>query len=397
MSVLIASMVMDNYNERCIPELITIDFSNGETVRYQPSGDAPCERTQLARFEKPKYDIVDAKVAESTFEALEAHYTAQLRSFDDRYKSKVMELETLHSLRKSEIKDFSKRRETANDLLYSTLSKGMLTDYQNVKRTLDRRIEGLKEPSERLKMMTQWLVKAQASEMLQAAKIFQKEADYILKRLGSPLTKWDSFLSHVQKDASDVCRNIQESLCKVGVTIWYDKLADRVDNRGMTDGVIDSRLFTLVLTKDYFKRPYCIFEYCLAVVARKPIIVVSESDPQYKGGPLKTFDLEGMFKNIKTHEVIEIHRTYWEAFVGHLHRRIEKTLKANQWRSTKAAKSFKGSNGKPLVSTDRSGRRSGCRAEYESSIILQSDEEIKQAEIALDELYDRAIFQKNNP
>jgi len=341
--VLIANMVMDNYNERCIPELITINFSNGETVRYQPSGDAPCERTQLARFEKPSYDIVDGKVAESSFEALEAHYTAQLRSVDDSYTSKVTELETLHSLVTSEIKDFSKKREKAIDQLYSSLSKGMLTEYQNVKKTLDRGIEALKDHSERLKLMTRWLYKSKVPEMIEAAKILQSEAHYILKRLGSPLPKWDSFLSHVQKDASDVCRNIQESLSKVGVNIWYDKLADRVDNRGMTNGVIDSRLFTLVLTKDYFKRPYCIFEYCLAVVARKPVIVVLQSDPRFGGGPLNEFDLEGMFKHILTHEVIEIHRTYWNAFVGHLHKRIQKTLKANPWKRSKPSKRSKDS------------------------------------------------------
>merc|ERR1719419_1100396 len=220
----------------------------------------------------------------------------------------------MYSRVKADVKKFFEVRNKANEELYTTLSEEMLVDYQNVKKNLDSKLQALKEPPERLKMMAQWLRETQAVELLEAAKIFESEGDYILKRLWSPEKKWDSFLSHVQKDASDVCRNIKESLCKAGITIWYDKLADRVDNRGMTDGVIDSRLFTLVLTKDYFKRPYCILEYCLAVVARKPIIVVSESDPQYGGGPLKAFHLEGMFEHVKTHEVIEIHRTYWEAF-----------------------------------------------------------------------------------
>jgi len=331
--VLISNVSVEKYNERCLPELITITFSNGEKVSYVPSGDIPREQTQLASFEKPKYDIVDLKVPASSFEALEAHYTEQLRSLDDRYKSQVMEAERRHSLAKSEIKDFCEARDKANDQLWSTLSKEMLADYQKVKKTLNRKVEALSEPSERVRMMTQWLGESRASELLQAAKIFQTDTDYILKRLVSPATKWDCFLSHVQKDESDACRNIKESLSKADITAWYDKLADRVDNRGMTDGVIDSRVFTLVLTKDFFQRPYCIYEYCLAVVACKPVIVVAESDARFGGGALNSFNLKGMFRLILSHEVIEIHRTYWGAFIERLRCRIEMTLKSERLKS----------------------------------------------------------------
>jgi len=111
--------------------------------------------------------------------------------------------------------------------------------------------------------------------------------------------------------------------------MWFDKSADRLDNHGMIDGIVDSNLFSLVLTTDYFKRRYCVFEYCIAIVAERPVITVAESDPRYGGGPLGSFNLHRLFKHILDHEVIEIHRTYWEGFISKLHTRIEKTIKSN--------------------------------------------------------------------
>merc|ERR1719419_1540290 len=261
----------------------------------------------------------------------------------------------MYSRVKADVKKFFEVRNKANEELYTTLSEEMLVDYQNVKKNLDSKLQALKEPPERLKMMAQWLRETQAVELLEAAKIFESEGDYILKRLWSPEKKWDSFLSHVQKDASDVCRNIKESLNKEGITIWYDKLADRIDNRGMTDGVINSNLFTFVLTKDYFKRPYCVYEYCLAIVAQKPIIAVLESDARFGGGPVDSFNLEGIFKHVLSHEIIEIHRTYWDAFIKYLHQRIEMTLKPNSAKLIKFGdKDVQPTNSKPHLEIENS-------------------------------------------
>ena len=105
------------------------------------------------------------------------------------------------------------------------------------------------------------------------------QADYLSERLSNSEQKWDCFLSHVQKDSADIVRGIMNSLEMKGISSWLDKCADNTDNNGMIDGIVNSSSFVLVLTKEYFQRRYCIFEYCVALVAGRPVITVSESDP----------------------------------------------------------------------------------------------------------------------
>jgi len=59
----------------------------------------------------------------------------------------------------------------------------------------------------------------------------------------------------------------------------------------------------------------------------KPVITVFEFDARYGGGPLETFKLDKLFKNILIHEMISINREYWNGFIAKLHGRIEKTLR----------------------------------------------------------------------
>ena len=186
----------------------------------------------------------------------------------------------------------------------------MLAKYQFLKKKLDARMEMLKVPSQRLKMMLGWLRASKVSAFVKAAKMLEAESGYILKRIKSPDIKWDNFLSHVQKISADVCRSIKDALGKDRITCWYDRNAARVDIYGMVDGVINSNLFTIVLTKEYFGRQYCVFEYCLAVLAGKPIITIAESDPRYGGGPFGLFELPELVKDILKYEVIEINRGY---------------------------------------------------------------------------------------
>merc|ERR1719193_2518811 len=145
--------------------------------------------------------------------------------------------------------------------------------------------------------------------------MLEHEYDYILERLASSDMKWDCFLSHVQKHSADVCGRIAERVKKLGVSFWLDKEATRVDTRGMVYGVINSRIFVVFLTTDYFASSYCVFEYCVALMAGKSVITVGETDPRFGGAPVGTFDFHELFKHTLNHEVVEINRTYWDAFI----------------------------------------------------------------------------------
>jgi len=98
-----------------------------------------------------------------------------------------------------------------------------------------------------------------------------------------------------------------------------------------------------------------VYEYCLAIVAQKPIIAVLESDARFGGGPVDSFNLEGIFKHVLSHEIIEIHRTYWDAFIKYLHQRIEMTLKPNSAKLIKFGdKDVQPTNSKPHLEIENS-------------------------------------------
>jgi len=88
-------------------------------------------------------------------------------------------------------------------------------------------------------------------------------------------------MSQVQKLSGDLCGRLKDSLSLKGVSSWYDKDAARVDKRGMIDGVVDSKIFILVLTLEYFEHPCNVFEYIVALPGGKSVITVYESDKRY--------------------------------------------------------------------------------------------------------------------
>merc|ERR1719419_1258252 len=105
---------------------------------------------------------------------------------------------------------------------------------------------------------------------------------------------------------------------------------------GMIEGVVNSTLFTLILTSEYFERQYCLFEFCLATVARKPIITLREGDERYGGSPLSSFKLPELFQHIRNHEIMEINREYWKPFTDRLTTRLRNTLRSDTKRNANA-------------------------------------------------------------
>jgi len=93
-------------------------------------------------------------------------------------------------------------------------------------------------------------------------------------------------------------------------------------------------------------RSYCIFEWCVAAMAGKSIITVAEVDPRYGGAHIDSFQFHPLFKHILNHEVIEINRSYWDAFTTKVHERIGNTINSQtieccsvgEWNSQKITK-----------------------------------------------------------
>jgi len=330
MTLLIRKVLMDKYDERSIPGILSVTFASGDEITYQRISQEHCKtennEKKLSSTAELKVDLGEVKVEEYNFEALLSDCAQQLSILQKQHKTAFEESERSYAKEKMEIDEFWKSRHDAVEEEYKKHRKEMAEKYQGLKKKFDGRMKALREPSERLKIMIDWLRATKAAEFLEAVNLLESVSSDILLKIGSPEIRWDCFLSHVQKDSADLCRNIKDNLEREGLALWYDKSVDRVDNLGMIDGVVNSRVFILILTTEFFTRPYCVFEYCVATVAGKPIITVCESDPRYGGGPISCFKLPELFKHIMKHELIEINRTYWNAFIGKLVNRIQNTL-----------------------------------------------------------------------
>eukprot|EP00495_Collosphaeridae_sp_1-RS-2012_P009569 TRINITY_DN9778_c0_g1_i1.p1 TRINITY_DN9778_c0_g1~~TRINITY_DN9778_c0_g1_i1.p1 ORF type:complete len:155 (-),score=14.32 TRINITY_DN9778_c0_g1_i1:16-480(-) len=114
------------------------------------------------------------------------------------------------------------------------------------------------------------------------------------------------------------CGSLQKSLValeKENVVIWYDKEAERLDNKGIVNGIFNSSEFVFVMVRDYFERPYCIFEVLLAIAFGKPITVVLETDRRFGGLPFEELTKvipEIFYNHIKAHEIINVNREYFK-------------------------------------------------------------------------------------
>merc|ERR1719184_363685 len=103
--------------------------------------------------------------------------------------------------------------------------------------------------------------------------------------------------------------------------------ASKLDAQGMIEGVINSKIFTVVLTKRYFERQYCLFEYSIAVIAGKPILAIYETDERLEGGRLDEFNIPKVFKQtMMNHEIIQVNRRQWSSFFS----LFQQAIKARQ-------------------------------------------------------------------
>jgi len=94
---------------------------------------------------------------------------------------------------------------------------------------------------------------------------------------------WHFFISHHQKLGGDQCGVLASQLKQRGWKVWYDNEMNDVTEKGMLQGVKDSAVFILFMTKGIFARPYVRLEINEALMQGKPIMLLHEIDDRFEG------------------------------------------------------------------------------------------------------------------
>jgi len=157
----------------------------------------------------------------------------------------------------------------------------------------------------------------------------EKEGSYLFELITRPKPETtknrDVFLSHVQQHHTDFCRLLYYRLQANQVKVWYDKMEDRLDLRGMIDGILNSNEFVIVMAYNYFDRSYCVFEFLVALAFQKPITVLLEEDKRFGGTTIERMKEEVprlYYDIIITHEIVKINRELFEAFIEKVVKRV---------------------------------------------------------------------------
>jgi len=109
--------------------------------------------------------------------------------------------------------------------------------------------------------------------------------------------------------------------------------AVRVDAHGMIQGIASSERFIIVATKEYFERPWPVFENIVAEILRKPVLVLLEQDARYGGLSFESFcsKIPEPWKMLVDHEFLKIERRglYWMATIEGIKKRLELKVDSN--------------------------------------------------------------------
>jgi len=178
----------------------------------------------------------------------------------------------------------------------------------------------------RIRMVAKKLEKSNLEKAPSVISMLGLEAEFIAKMMKTVDLKFDTFLSHVQKSSADLCGRLSDALSHSGLTPWFDMNASKLDTRGIIEGVLNSKVFTVVLTKGYFERKWCLFEYSIALLANKPMVGIYEADSRFEGGELNDFNIPKQFNQFMSHEIIKIDRRRWNSFFSS----FEQALKERQ-------------------------------------------------------------------
>eukprot|EP00924_Labyrinthula_sp_SR-Ha-C_P003258 augustus_masked-scaffold_15-processed-gene-4.4-mRNA-1 protein AED:0.48 eAED:0.48 QI:0/-1/0/1/-1/1/1/0/1650 len=97
------------------------------------------------------------------------------------------------------------------------------------------------------------------------------------------------FLSYMQREGSEIARNISYGVSTLGCSCWLDMKASKLTEEGMLLGVRSSKVFVMVLTTEALFRPFCLKELLWAIQYNKKILFVYENDSRFKEFVLKDF------------------------------------------------------------------------------------------------------------
>jgi serine/threonine protein kinase len=133
------------------------------------------------------------------------------------------------------------------------------------------------------KHLLRWCLKGSASERPSAEEMLQhpflREVDMGPR---PPLRMhYHVFISHAQADASDTASALFWMFQRLGIHSWLDMQQGDLSLEGMLNGVADSSVFLLILTKHTLGRPFCQQELKRAIDLQKPIQIVIEADERF--------------------------------------------------------------------------------------------------------------------
>jgi len=300
-----------------VPNTLVIMFSSGDEVSYvrKVDGIEEAKWQPLTHIELPEYDFGKFNPSNYDLRANYAMCNKTLITMMKKLKSSLEEAGVLRDKAKSEI-----------DEKYDNWAKNLRSNYSTQKKKWQNLKRELESSEGRERMVVKWLEKSGLETAPSVIKMLESATEMVAKRLRSTDLKFHTFISHVQKCSADLCGRLSDAMSHIGLTPWYDMNASKLDMQGIVEGVIDSKIFTVVLTKDYFTRKWCLFEYCIAIVADKPIVALHETDPRFEGGHLNELNIPEQFKQIMNHEIIKIDRRGWKSFLS----AFEQAIKARQ-------------------------------------------------------------------
>ena len=92
---------------------------------------------------------------------------------------------------------------------------------------------------------------------------------------------WHMFISHMQIQSNGEAARLAQMIEYLGGMPWLDMKATNLTQEGMKHGVLNSKVFVLLLTSDVLTRPFCLLEIKTAIDGNIPIIILREEDKRF--------------------------------------------------------------------------------------------------------------------
>lgn len=145
--------------------------------------------------------------------------------------------------------------------------------------------------------------------------------------------KFSVFISHTQRDtlakllAIELYHELNELLKQqVGLGVWLDVRMKDKSTAAMEEGVRNSSYFILVLSDQYFSRPYCVQELRWAIEMGKPIIPIVDIADKTRIGELLQTAPDDLREIIQRIDFIDLNRSdydYLQVGITKLLRRMQ--------------------------------------------------------------------------